>query len=238
MSEIIDFGDNCLPHILIRDILFLKQKTLFTLGVFDFNDILKYFKNEDMEDIFKKEYLTYDNKPIDNFYDKYKFYTQSPKIINKKFNFGFLHHFNYDVSNNCINNYDFVVEQFKNRINDFKNILKNEKKIIFVNFSFYNSLKNMKIDEMINTLNTMINKNYYMIIFLYDYKRLSNNINDEYDDFCRELFQKHNNIKIIFLKSDFTEWWNQDTNVKRVLYGEICEGFLKACSELNITIYK
>ena len=97
MSEIIDFGDNCLPHILIRDILFLKQKTLFTLGVFDFNDILKYLKNEDMEDIFKKEYLTYDNKPIDNFYDKYNFYTQSPKIINKKFNFGFLHHFNYDV---------------------------------------------------------------------------------------------------------------------------------------------
>ena len=91
---------------------------------------------------------------------------------------------------------------------------------------------------MMNTLNSMINKNYYMYIFLYDYKRLSNNINDEYDDFCRELFQKHNNIKIIFLKSDFTEWWNQDTNVKSVLYGEICEGFLKACSELNITIYK
>ena len=49
---------------------------------------------------------------------------------------------------------------------------------------------------------------------------------------------KYKNIKIIFLKSDFTEWWKKDTNVKSVLYGEICEGFLKACSELNITIYK
>ena len=26
MTEIIDFGDNYLPHILIKDILFLKQK--------------------------------------------------------------------------------------------------------------------------------------------------------------------------------------------------------------------
>jgi hypothetical protein len=238
MTEIVDFGDNCLPHILIRDILFLKQKTLFTLGVFDFNNILKYLKNENMEDIFKKEYLTYDNKPIDNFYDKYNFYTQSPKIINTKFNFGFLHHYNYDISNNCINNYGFVVEQFKNRINEFKNILNNEKKIIFVNFAFYSSLKNMKIDEMMNTLNTMISKNYYMYIFLYDYERLPNNIDEEYKDFYEDLTKKHNNIKIIFLKSDFTEWWNQDVNVKRVLYGEICEGFLKACGELNITIYK
>jgi hypothetical protein len=238
MTEIVDFGDNYLPHILIRDILFLKQKTLFTLGVFDFNNILKYLKNEDMEDIFKKEYLTYDNKPINNFYDKYNFYTQSPRITNTKFNFGFSHHYNYDVSNNCINNYGFVVEQLKNRINDFKNILKNEKKIIFVNFSFYSSLKNMKIDEMMNTLNSMINKNYYMFIFLYDYKRLPNNIDEEYKDFYQEMSNKYKNIKIIFLKSDFTEWWKKDTNVKSVLYGEICEGFLKACSELNITIYK
>jgi hypothetical protein len=55
MTDIIDFGDNCLPHILIKEILFLKQKTLFTLGVFGFNDILKYLKNENMEDIYQKE---------------------------------------------------------------------------------------------------------------------------------------------------------------------------------------
>jgi hypothetical protein len=238
MTDIIDFGDNCLPHILIKEILFLKQKTLFTLGVFGFNDILKYLKNENMEEIYEKELLTYDNKPIENFYDKYKFYTQSPKIINTKFNFGFLHHFNYDVSNNCINNYDFVVEQFNNRIREFKNIIHNEKKLIFVNFAFYSSLKNMKIDEMMNTLNGMITKKYYMFIFLYDYERLSNNINEEYDDFCKELFNKHNNIKIIFLKSDFSDWWKQTENVKRILYGEMCQGFLKACSDFNITIYK
>jgi hypothetical protein len=149
-----------------------------------------------------------------------------------------MHHYNYDISNNCINNYDFVVEQFKNRIDEFKNILTNEKKIIFVNFSFYSSLKNMKIDEMMSTLNTMISKKFYMVIFLYGYERLPNNIDEEYKDFYQEISNKYNNIKIIFLKSDFTEWWNQDVNVKRVLYGEICEGFLKACLELNITIYK
>jgi hypothetical protein len=191
-----------------------------------------------MEDIFKKEYLTYDNKPIDNFYDKYKFYTQSPKIVNTKLNFGFLHHYNYDVSNNCINNYDFVVEQFKLRINEFKNILTNEKKIIFVNFSIYSCLNNMKIDEMMEKLSSMITKKYYMVIFFYGHTRLPNNIDEEYKEFCEELYNKHNNIKIIFLKSDFTNWWKEEVNVKKVLYGEICEGFLKACADLNITIYK
>ena len=89
MTDLIDFGDNCLPHILVRDILFLKQKTLFTLGVYQFNNILKYLNEGNYEDIYKKEYLTYNDIPIENFYDKYKFYTQSPKIINTKYNFGF-----------------------------------------------------------------------------------------------------------------------------------------------------
>ena len=120
MTDIIDFGDNCLPHILIRDILFLKQKTLFTLGIYGFNDILNYLKDETYEDIYKKEYLTYNGAPIADFHSKYQFYTQSPKIINTKYNFGFMHHFNLDVSNNCINNYDYVVGQFNTKIAEFK----------------------------------------------------------------------------------------------------------------------
>jgi hypothetical protein len=238
MAQIIDFGDNCLPHILVKEILFLKQKTLFTLGVYDFNDILNYLKEGNLEDIYKKEYLTYNGKQIENFYDKYKFYTQSPKILNTKYNFGFLHHFNYDVSNNCINNYNYVVEQFNNRISEFKDILQNDKKTIFVNFSYYDRMKNMKIDEMIETLNNMSNKKYYMFIFFYENKRLPNNIHEEYDDYCKETFYKYENVKVIFLKSDFTEWWKQEFDVKKVLYGEICQGFLKACNDLEIAIYK
>lgn len=237
MCEIIDFGDNCLPHILVKEILFLNNKTLFTLGVYDFNNILKYLKDGNYEEIYNKNYLTYNGKPIENFNDKYNFYTQSPKIVNTKYNFGFLHHYNYDVSNNCINNYNYVVEQFNNKISEFKNILTNEKKVIFVNFSYYERIKDMKINEMITTLNGMTSKKYYIFIFFYENKRLSNNIDKEYEEYCKETFYKHENVKIIFLKSDFTEWWKQPVNVKSVLYGEICEGFLKACADLKISIY-
>jgi hypothetical protein len=77
-----------------------------------------------------------------------------------------------------------------------------------------------------------------MFIFFYDYVKKSNKIDEFYQEYCNEKFYKYENVKIIFLKSDFTEWWQQPENVKSVLYGEICEGFLKACADLKITIYK
>ena len=238
MTDIIDFGDNCLPHILIRDILFLKQKTLFTLGIYGFNDILNYLKDETYEDIYKKEYLTYNGAPIADFHSKYQFYTQSPKIINTKYNFGFMHHFNLDVSTNCINNYDYVVGQFNTKIAEFKNYLASDKRKIFVNCSFYNSIETIKIDEMIETLNKLTQSKYYIFIYFYGYERKSNRIEEFYEDYCAEKFYKYDNVKIIFLKSDFSNWWEQDEKVKSILYGEMCEGFLKACADLKITIYK
>ena len=237
MVDYIEFGDNCLPFIFLKEVLYIKEKSLFSLGVFDFNNILKYIQNDNYEDICKKEYLTYDNKPISNFYDKIKNYSQSPKIINTKYDFGFLQHFNYDVSNNCINNYNFVTNQFSAKIKDFKLKLKNEKTLMFINFSFYNAINNIKIDEMINVLNKMINKKYYIFLFFYDYQRMPNNIEDQYSELCKNKFYKHDNVKVIFLKSDFSNWWNKDEKVKAVLYGEMREGFLKTCSESNIRIF-
>ena len=74
-------------------------------------------------------------------YDKIKNYSRSPRIINSKFNFGFQNDYNYDVSNNCINNYKFIVDQFNTKIADFKKSLKNENQLIFINFSLlFNSL--------------------------------------------------------------------------------------------------
>ena len=99
-------------------------------------------------------------------------------------------------------------------------------------------MQDMKIDEMINTLNKLITSKYYIIIFFYDYQRKSNKIEEHYHEYCKEKFYKYENIKIIFLKSDFTEWWNQDRGIKSVLYSEMCNGFLKACSDLNITFNK
>lgn len=237
MVEYIEFGDNYLPFIFMREILYIKEKSLFSHGVYEFNNILNYIQTDKFEDIYKKEYLTYDNKPITNFYDKIKNYSQSPKIVNTKFNFGFLHDYNYDLHNNSINNYNFVANKYDMKISDFKLKLKNEKTLMFINFSFYNKIENIKIDEMIAVLDKMLNKKYYIFLFFYDYQRMPNNIDEQYKELCSTKYYKHENVKVIFLKSDFTNWWNQNENVKNVLYGEMREGFLKVCSEEKIRIF-
>jgi len=238
MLELIDFGDSYLPSVLIRSILYFKHKSLFMNGNYSFNDILYFLNSGNYEDIYKKEYLTYNVKQIESFNDKIKNYSRSPRIINSKLNFGFQNDYNYDVSNNCINNYKFIVEQFNTKIAEFKKSLKNENPLIFINFSFYENIKTIKIDEMIKTLNKMVSKKYYIYLFFYEYQRMPNNIEEQYSDILEDKFNKYENVKVIFLKSNFNEWWNLDEKNKVVLYGEIRENFLKASSDLKLSIFQ
>lgn len=239
MVQIIDFGDNCLPYVLSKDILGLKQPTLFSLGVYPFNNILHYLKDGNYEDIIKTDLLTYNKTRIQNFSNKVTGYKHSNIVVNLKYNFTFNHHFSYDFSDNCIDNYGFVSEQFTKRIYEFKEALQNEKTLIFANFSNYANMKNMKIDEMIITLNNLINKKYYIFIFFFGNKFFEEcDININYIKYCKNTFDKHNNVKIIFLKNDFTNWWLQEKTKKDVLFDEIKKVFFTACNDINVDIYE
>ena len=50
-------GDHCEPGIIINDILNIKTKTLFMLGVYSFNNIISYLNDNDYEKIYDKKYL-------------------------------------------------------------------------------------------------------------------------------------------------------------------------------------
>ena len=55
--DLYHFGDQCAPGIIINDILKQKNKKMFMLAVYIFNDILNYLTEFDLNSIYDKKYL-------------------------------------------------------------------------------------------------------------------------------------------------------------------------------------
>jgi hypothetical protein len=227
MYELIDFGDNCLPSILIRKICNKQTKHLFMLGVYNFNDIIPFLQDDDYESIYKKEYLTFNENQITNFSNELDKYCTNSRIINSKYHFRYLHDFSYDISNNCITNYDFIVNQFNIKITNFKNQLVSNNTLLFINFAFYEKTNTIKIDEMIDILDKkVLSKKYFIVFFFYT------NSEEVFDEKYIDKFQKYNNVKTIILKNNFSEWWKQEGDKKNILYKEIYDNFYNIMKEL------
>jgi len=143
--NLIHFGDNCAPGILINDILKIKKKQLFMLGVYPFNDILKYLQKNNLHEIYDKKYL---KKTKDN-------------ITNHLlYNFTFNHDYVYDGSCNIIN-YEFVKERFKVKIKIYDDMFKQNALNIFINFT--NDVDNLNIKDFLHLYKNKIK--FHLIIF-------------------------------------------------------------------------
>jgi len=219
--ELIDFGNSCLPNTLIRQILNNnKNKQIFMLGVYNFNNICKYLENGIFEDIYDKDLLTYENNPILNFTDEIQSYSHKSIIKNKKLNFTHNHDFAYDISTNTITNYNFIVKEFDLKIQNFKEICKNEKLPIFINFT--NNINYYKMKEVLDILQKYIHKKFYIFIFIYGIHK-------------REI-SEYDNIKYIYLDNNLDDWWKQPKEIKEILYKEIYEKYIDIMIKLNIDI--
>jgi hypothetical protein len=218
--ELIDIGNNCLPNTLIRQILNNKNKQIFMLGIYNFNDICKYLENGIFEDIYNKDLLTYENSPILNFTDEIQSYSHKSIIKNKKLNFMHNHDFSYDISTNTITNYNFIVKEFDLKIQNFKEICKNQKLPIFINFT--DNINNYKFKEVLDILQKYIHKKFYIFIFIYGIHK-------------REI-SEYDNIKYIYLDNNFFEWWKHPKEIKKILYKEIYEKYIDIMIKLNINI--
>ena len=165
--ELIDFGNSCLPSILIHNILSSKKKHIFMRGMYSFNNICLFLEDGLLCDIYKKEYLTYENKPIEIFLDETQIYYHNSKITNTKYKFCFIHDFHYDISRNAIINYNFIMNQFNCKINNFKEICENNTLPIFINFSITMKKECIQIEKMLCILKNYTKKlqmflRYYM----------------------------------------------------------------------------
>jgi len=113
MCDLLYFGDHCGPGIVIWDILNKRDKLLFMLGSFTFDNILLFLKDRNFNSIYDKNYLVnsknknikpnitsglnqnvhFDNPLYDNpLYDNC--------IKHSKYNFNFLHDYIYSHEEN------------------------------------------------------------------------------------------------------------------------------------------
>ena len=222
--ELIDFGNQCLPSILIRNILNKKKKYLFMLGNYSFNNICNFLENGILEDIYNKEYLFYGDKKVENFTDENKKYCHNIVIKNIKYNFAFNHDFAYDISNNTITNYDFIVNEFNEKIINFKELMINEKTPVFINFSENNKYF-FNFEKMNNMLKKWCNKKFYIFVFLFSTKNTVNKIVNDYDN---------DNIILIHLENDLSNWHIQPKDIKKILFKEIYEKYCDTMKKLEL----
>jgi hypothetical protein len=144
--DLIHFGDQCAPGIIINHILQRKKKELFMLGIFSFNNIINYLLDNNYEKIYDKDFL--------------KIWSSSNYVSHIYYDFGFNH--DYKTLNNEITNYDFVKNRFDEKISNFREMLKSPNKSIFINFT--NNVDNLKINDLLKWLES--NKpNFHIIIY-------------------------------------------------------------------------
>lgn len=208
------FGDQCGPGILINDILCIREKNLFQLAIYGFNDIIRYLKNWNLYDIYDINYLcTPNGEKLQVHPDiSEKRYHGVQEIRHSIYNFLFNH--NYHVSDDLyILNYHFNMETFNEKIKNFQtNISDEENFIYFINFS--NNPDIPKVDQMVELLLQKRN-NFKIILFTCSSERaeqINQNRHKEY-------------YQVILLSISYESWWTKDLNGRYELYKEIYEKF-------------
>ena len=161
------------------------------LAMYGFNNILCYLNDNNYEKIYDKESLVV----LPNNYVYHKIYK-------------FIFNHDYDVKDSIITNYDFIKYRFDLKIKNFKEMLANDTKTIFINFS--HDVNSLNIDEMLCWLKKN-KKNFYLIIFTYEFYFI--NYNSEH-------------LSIIKLENTFYKWWQMEKSVMTILYKEIYNKFI------------
>lgn len=208
-TKLVHFGNDCASGIIINDILGIKEKQLFQLGFYNFNDILEYLKESKYEEIYDKSHLFFDNVKITEFYSDFNEYKLGPSILNKKYNFNLNH--DYFMQDYKIMNYEFIVNSFNTKIKNFKECLELENKIIFITFTNVD----IKLLEMIKLLKEKTNNWFKLIIF-------TNNKNLNY---CFE------QVELIYLNNEYNNWFLKSPKYRLILYTEIYNKFYKTVNE-------
>lgn len=215
--KLVHFGNDCAPGIIINDILNIKEKQLFQLGFYNFNDILEYLKESKYEEIYDKSHLFFNDIKIIEFYSHLNEYKTGSIILNKKYNFKFNH--DYAVQEYKIINYEFIVDSFNTKIKNFKECLELENKIIFIVFTNVD----IKILEMIKLLKEKTNNWFKLIIFT-----SNKNLNYHIDE-----------VKLIYLNNEYNEWYLKSLKDRLIIYTEIYNKFYKTAKEyINLPVFE
>lgn len=132
-------GDICTPGLIINDILGEKNKKLFMLGNYAFNDILAYLEDDDLDSIYDRGLLEVMAE-------------QKNWVKHTKYNFMFNH--DYTTSDDmAITNYEQVAERFQEKLRDWRTMRDDsESDVVFVHCSVRLPVRELRVREMMAAL--------------------------------------------------------------------------------------
>ena len=231
MCDLLYFGEHCAPGIIIWDILNKRDKLLFMLGSFTFNNILSFLKDRNFHCIYDTDYLVNSKniyyKPNIKSELNQNIHFDNPLydncIMHSKYNFYFVHDYIYSQQENSILNYNYIANQYKLKIENTINIFNNNNPVFIINFLFANECNNVimnNINEMLNVLNSYMPHKKYYILFFTNFE-----IPNIYFD----------NVFFIRLNNDYSNWHQTPNNLRFGLYKEIYDNFYNITQKVNLS---
>ena len=106
----------------------------------------------------------------------------SASIFHTKYNFEFVHDYQYNPGTNTVSNYNYIKNKYEKKIKNFKELLNNNNKLILTVYQplCTSKYKTLQIDDMMITLKEKYpNKIFFLIIFT-DSKIIDSNLDNVY----------------------------------------------------------
>jgi hypothetical protein len=185
----IHFGERCHPIVIINMLLNINIKTLFQLGVYPFNAIVKILEDETFDDIMKPQHLSLmtslpDGSNIVKYnelkvleVDKINNYCHGNTIIsNSKYDKILLVH-DYGCEEDTIVNYNFIQKSHKLKQKNFYEYIHSGDFLCFITILFDSNLADLEYEKMSNILTEKYGlKDFVIVIFTNDKNPIPNNL--------------------------------------------------------------
>jgi hypothetical protein len=226
------FGERCHPIVIINMLLNINIKTLFQLGVYPFNTIVRILEDETFDDIMKPKYLRimltlpdgsnivkYDELKVLK-EDKINNYCHANTLLsNIKYDKMLLVH-DYGCEEDTIVNYNFIQKSHKLKQKNFYEYIHSGDFLCFITILFDSTLANLEYERMSNVLSQKYGlKDFVIVIFTNEKNTIPNNLPK-----CFE---------IIFLKDEYRDdiWRSEEYRV--ALYKDMWEKFRLVMKKYN-----
>jgi len=173
------FGERCHPIVIINMLLKINVKTLFQLGIYPFNEIVKILEDEQFDDIMDPKLLLYNNNNVKySEVDKYNGYSHNNGIVNhKKYNIMLVHDYGIDQETNTILNYNFIQKSHKLKQHNFYEYINSGDFLCFITILFDSNMQSLEYERMSNVLlNKYGLKNFVIVIFTNDKTNIPSNL--------------------------------------------------------------
>lgn len=220
---LIHFGDNCGPGIIINDILGQRRKNLFQMGVYRFNSILMYLRDNKFDSIYDKTLLVNAaSQPLTGFRSVHAKYGHLGPARVKHHLYDFIFNHDYIVEANTVMNYDFIVASYREKIRNFQADLNNPAPKILINFT--PRLSGLHLIPMIQQLRqTIPSKKFVLVMFTWESEPNPSHLSES-------------ELELIRLDQPVLTWWQQSAKQREPLYRQIYTKFHAAMTRRGLSL--